>query len=76
MLPIPIFINGVEAHTIVRDMLTSDYEQTRRAEGNRSRLFEIGRRCRRCGREHGRVPSGRPAGSMEAGRQAELRKAF
>jgi magnesium chelatase subunit H len=24
--PIPIFINGVEAHTIVRDLLTSDHE--------------------------------------------------
>jgi magnesium chelatase subunit H len=27
LLPIPIFINGVEAHTIVRDLLTSNHEQ-------------------------------------------------
>lgn len=33
MLPVPIFINGVEAHTVVRDLLTSSYEQGRRAEG-------------------------------------------
>jgi magnesium chelatase subunit H len=26
ILPIPIFINGVEAHTIVRDLLTSEHE--------------------------------------------------
>lgn len=26
LIPIPIFINGVEAHTIVRDLLTSDHE--------------------------------------------------
>eukprot|EP00959_Pyramimonas_sp_CCMP1952_P144889 3032905-Pyramimonas_sp.AAC.1 len=25
--PVPIFINGVEAHTIVRDQLTSAHEQ-------------------------------------------------
>lgn len=31
--PIPIFINGVEAHTVVRDLLTSPYEQQRRAQG-------------------------------------------
>lgn len=27
LLPVPIFINGVEAHTIVRDQLTSATEQ-------------------------------------------------
>jgi magnesium chelatase subunit H len=26
ILPLPIFINGVEAHTIVRDLLTSQHE--------------------------------------------------
>jgi magnesium chelatase subunit H len=26
IIPVPIFINGVEAHTIVRDQLTSDVE--------------------------------------------------
>ena len=31
--PVPIFINGVEAHTIVRDLLTTEHEQRRRAAG-------------------------------------------
>ena len=26
LLPVPIFINGIEAHTIVRDQLTSAHE--------------------------------------------------
>lgn len=33
LIPVPIFINGVEAHTVVRDLLTSSHEQHRRAEG-------------------------------------------
>lgn len=33
LIPVPIFINGVEAHTVVRDLLTSSHEQRRRAEG-------------------------------------------
>ena len=28
VIPVPIFINGVEAHTIVRDYLTSEHEAT------------------------------------------------
>jgi magnesium chelatase subunit H len=33
LLPVPIFINGVEAHTIVRDQLTSSSEQAAIAAG-------------------------------------------
>lgn len=33
ILPVPIFINGVEAHTVVRDLLTTPHEQGRRAKG-------------------------------------------
>ena len=33
LIPVPIFINGVEAHTVVRDLLTSPHEQHRRADG-------------------------------------------
>lgn len=33
LLPVPIFINGVEAHTIVRDQLTSSHEQAAIAAG-------------------------------------------
>lgn len=29
LLPVPFFINGVEAHTVVRDLLTSQFEQVR-----------------------------------------------
>jgi len=32
-MPVPIFINGVEAHTVVRDLLTTEHEQRRRAAG-------------------------------------------
>jgi magnesium chelatase subunit H len=35
IMPVPIFINGVEAHTIVRDQLTSRYEQVRARLWNR-----------------------------------------
>ena len=72
--PVPIFINGVEAHTIVRDLLTTEHEQRRRAR----------RGSRRWTRSPSRTPPswtpptppsgsrlvGGPAGSMEAGRQA------
>lgn len=27
LLPVPVFINGVEAHTVVRDQFTSEHEQ-------------------------------------------------
>lgn len=33
VFPIPVFINGVEAHTIVRDLLTSDHEINGVAKG-------------------------------------------
>lgn len=33
LLPVPFFINGVEAHTIVRDLLTTTHEQSMRAKG-------------------------------------------
>lgn len=34
LIPVPIFINGIEAHTVVRDVLTSAHEQQERANGN------------------------------------------
>ncbi|PNH05157.1 hypothetical protein TSOC_008607 [Tetrabaena socialis] len=33
LLPLPVFINGVEAHTVVRDLLTSSHEQGMLARG-------------------------------------------
>ena len=74
VLPIPIFINGVEAHTIVRDMLTSEYEQQRRAEG----VVEVDSLKQDATVVDAVVSTvgfplvGGPAGSMEAGRQAEV----
>ena len=74
VLPIPIFINGVEAHTIVRDMLTSDYEQKRRASG----VIEVDSLKSDATIVDAVVSTvgfplvGGPAGSMEAGRQAEV----
>lgn len=35
LIPIPVFITGVEAHIIVRDYLTSKTKETRRANGER-----------------------------------------
>lgn len=37
VLPVPIFINGVEAHTVVRDQLTSAAQQAAIAAGRQSR---------------------------------------
>lgn len=34
LIPVPIFINGIEAHTVVRDSLTTAHEQRERAVGN------------------------------------------
>ncbi len=71
LLPLPIFINGVEAHVIVRDWLTTDSENGDRTQDQP-------------GPEAVRVDAivstigfplvGGPAGSMEAGRQVEVAK--
>lgn len=37
LVPVPIFINGVEAHQIVRDQLTSATEQAAIAAGSQQR---------------------------------------
>ena len=77
LTPLPVFINGVEGHVVVRDWLTSAYEQEQRQQGNKEilslkedavkvdaiRFSTIG------------FPLvGGPAGSMEAGRQVEVAK--
>ena len=76
--PVPIFINGVEAHTVVRDLLTSEHEQARRAEG----IEEIDSLKSDAAVVDAVVSTvgfplvGGPAGSMEAGRQAEVAQAI
>ena len=76
LLPLPIFINGVEAHVIVRDWLTSDYEQTQRKAGNIATpsLNKGAVKVAAIISTIGFPLVGGPAGSMEAGRQVEVAK--
>jgi magnesium chelatase subunit H len=76
LVPIPIFINGVEGHVIVRDWLTTTYETQQREIGNietpslSNEAIEIDAIVSTIG-----FPLvGGPAGSMEAGRQVEVAK--
>jgi hypothetical protein len=78
--PVPVFLNGVEAHTVVRDLLTTAHEHGLRAAGRGGELSPtlaadapavdavvspIG------------VPLvGGPAGPMEGGRQADIAAAI
>lgn len=76
LVPLPIFINGVEGHVAVRDWLTSDYEQTQRQQGNVETLSL----CDQAVAVDAIVSTigfplvGGPAGSMEAGRQVDVAK--
>ena len=66
LLPVPIFINGVEAHTIVRDVLTSVKEEaaTRETSYRPQDAASVDAIVNTIG-----FPLvGGPAGSMEAGR--------
>lgn len=76
VMPIPIFINGVEAHTIVRDLLTSQHEMHQVSLGNTirdstyqsSKAVVVDCIVNTCG-----FPLvGGPAGSMEAGRNVAV----
>ncbi|NET56348.1 MAG: DUF3479 domain-containing protein [Symploca sp. SIO2E6] len=76
LIPLPIFINGVEGHVAVRDWLTSGYETAQRQQGNRETLslspeaVEVDAIVSTIG-----FPLvGGPAGSMEAGRQVAVAK--
>ena len=74
LIPVPIFINGVEGHVAVRDLMTTVHEQTERQAGNVE--------TRSLSKEAVEVDAivstigfplvGGPAGSMEAGRQVEV----
>ena len=78
LIPLPIFINGVEGHVAVRDWLTSSYETAQRQQGNRETLS--------LSPEAVAVDAivstigfplvGGPAGSMEAGRQVAVAKSI
>jgi magnesium chelatase subunit H len=76
LLPLPIFINGVEGHVAVRDWMTTDYEQKQRQQG----IVETPSLSPEAVRVDAIVSTigfplvGGPAGSMEAGRQVEVAK--
>ena len=76
LTPLPIFINGVEGHVVVRDWLTTAYERTQREQGT----VEIASLSKEAVQVDAIVSTigfplvGGPAGSMEAGRQIEVAK--
>jgi magnesium chelatase subunit H len=76
IIPLPIFINGVEGHVAVRDWMTTDYEITQRKKGD----VELKSLSPEAAKVHAIVSTigfplvGGPAGSMEAGRQVEVAK--
>jgi len=76
IFPIPVFINGVEAHTIVRDLLTSQYEIDGVAKGTivRDNTYVPSKAARvdAIVSTIGFPLVGGPAGSMEAGRNVAI----
>ena len=76
LIPLPIFINGVEGHVAVRDWLTTTYEQEQRQQGNKEilSLKDDAVKVDAVVSTIGFPLVGGPAGSMEAGRQVEVAK--
>jgi magnesium chelatase subunit H len=76
LIPLPLFINGVEGHVVVRDWLTTTYEQSQREQGNKEilSLSEDAVKVDAIVSTIGFPLVGGPAGSMEAGRQVEVAK--
>ncbi|CAK9004155.1 Magnesium-chelatase subunit H (Mg-protoporphyrin IX chelatase subunit H), partial [Durusdinium trenchii] len=77
ILPVPIFIQGVDAHIAVRDLLTSSYEREAVSRGE-----VMANRTQSPDAIHvdavvntiGFPLVGGPAGSMEGGRNSEIAK--
>jgi magnesium chelatase subunit H len=76
LVPLPIFINGVEGHVAVRDLMTTDYELARRQQGMVETLSLSSEAVKvdAIVSTIGFPLVGGPAGSMEAGRQVEVSK--
>ncbi len=76
LIPLPIFINGVEGHVAVRDWMTTDYEQNRRDAGIKDilSLSSDAVKVDSIVSTIGFPLVGGPAGSMEGGRQVEVAK--
>ncbi|BAZ44005.1 magnesium chelatase subunit H [Chondrocystis sp. NIES-4102] len=76
LIPLPLFINGVEGHVIVRDWLTTTYEQEQRKQGNKE-ILSLNKDAVKVDAIVSTIGFplvGGPAGSMEAGRQVEVAK--
>lgn len=77
IIPVPIFINGVEAHTIVRDQLTSLYEEAAIRSGAVSGSLTQGSvHVDAIINTIGFPLVGGPSGTMEGGRQIDIAKAI
>ncbi|WP_448561867.1 magnesium chelatase subunit H [Trichothermofontia sp.] len=76
LIPVPIFINGVEGHVAVRDWLTTAAEQAQRQQGQNPTpsLSPEAAQVDAIVSTIGFPLVGGPAGSMEAGRQVEVAK--
>jgi magnesium chelatase subunit H len=76
LVPLPIFINGVEGHVAVRDWMTTQYEQEQRQKGLKETLSlsDDAVLVDAIVSTIGFPLVGGPAGSMEAGRQVEVAK--
>ncbi len=76
LVPLPIFINGVEGHVAVRDWLTTAYEQQQRRQGKVEilSLSSDAVKVNAIVSTIGFPLVGGPAGSMEAGRQVDVAK--
>jgi magnesium chelatase subunit H len=76
LIPVPMFINGVEGHVVVRDWLTSADETQQRQQGNLTTpsLSKDAVEVDAIVSTIGFPLVGGPAGSMEAGRQLEVAK--
>ncbi|WP_414623692.1 magnesium chelatase subunit H [Calothrix sp. CCY 0018] len=76
LIPVPIFINGVEGHVAVRDWMTTDYETQQREQGNKitHSLSPEAAKVDAIVSTIGFPLVGGPAGSMEAGRQVDIAK--
>ncbi|AVH69041.1 magnesium chelatase subunit H [Nostoc sp. 'Lobaria pulmonaria (5183) cyanobiont'] len=76
LTPLPIFINGVEGHVAVRDLMTTNYEIQQRQLGNieTPSLSNEAVKVDAIVSTIGFPLVGGPAGSMEAGRQVEVAK--
>ena len=76
LLPVPIFINGVEGHVAVRDWMTTSYETSQRQQENieTKSLSKDAVEVDAIVSTIGFPLVGGPAGSMEAGRQVEVAK--